>query len=76
MANYLRDNIRNMSDLTQPLTQVLVEAGYTRKKKNYYAKWTSAAEMAFERIKQTINDCPKLFFIDESSPIHLYTDAS
>jgi len=31
---------------------------------------------AFDDIKQAVNDCPQLFFPDDFSPIHLYTDAS
>ena len=76
LSNFLRDNIRNMSDITQPLNQILTTAKYTKKKRNHTIIWTDEAIEAFERIKREINECPKLFFIDDSSPIHLYTDAS
>ena len=32
-------------------------------------------EAAFEDIRQTIDECPKLWFLDDHSPITLQTDA-
>jgi hypothetical protein len=39
-------------------------------------EWTSRLEEIFEDIKKVINECPELFFLNDYSPIHLYTDAS
>ena len=33
-------------------------------------------KIAFHKIKIEINDCPTLFFLDDTSPIYLHTDAS
>jgi hypothetical protein len=30
----------------------------------------------FQKIKEAINNCPRLFFLNDYSPIHLYPDAS
>ena len=38
--------------------------------------WTEEARVAFEAIKEAINNCTLLYFIDDISPIELYTDAS
>ena len=38
--------------------------------------WTKESLEAFDKIKAAINACPKLFYMDAVSPIHLYTDAS
>ena len=38
--------------------------------------WTSEADDSFEAIKAMINNCPKLFYIDDKLPIYLNTDAS
>jgi hypothetical protein len=46
---------------------------YERQKK---LEWNDESIQAFELIKREINECPKLFFIDDISPVHLYTDAS
>ena len=38
--------------------------------------WTPEAEESFIIIKDMINNCPKLFYIDDKLPIYLHTDAS
>ena len=39
-------------------------------------KWTSETLKVFQDIKDAINACPKLYFLDDHSPIYLHTDAS
>jgi transposase InsO family protein len=46
---------------------------YTRTKR---LKWTSEAEDAFLDVKRAIDECPRLWFMDDTSPIFLATDAS
>ena len=38
--------------------------------------WTEETDTAWESIKHAIHACPKLFFMDSTSEVHLYTDAS
>jgi transposase InsO family protein len=38
--------------------------------------WDSAAEASFEKLKELINQCPKLYYLNENYPIVLCTDAS
>ena len=38
--------------------------------------WTSTADEAYEIIRLAIHNCPKLFFMDNESPISLQSDAS
>ena len=38
--------------------------------------WTDELLEVFEMTKIAVNDCPKLFFLDNVSPIILHTDAS
>ena len=38
--------------------------------------WTPQTDTVWENIKHAIHGCPKLFFLDIISAIHLYTDAS
>ena len=71
LANYFRNNIRNHSLLVQPL-QELINI-YKPKSK---LEWTPRAMAAFQNIKLAINSCPKLYFLDDVSPIYLHTDAS
>ena len=74
LANYFRDHIRNHSTRVQPL-QDLVE-GYTKQNSRQRVAWTEECQAAFEDIRQAIDECPLLWFVDDFSPIFLQTDAS
>jgi len=39
-------------------------------------KWTPETEACFAELLEKVNTCPKLFFMDESAPVFLHTDAS
>jgi hypothetical protein len=38
--------------------------------------WTEETKQAFEDMKTAIHECPSLFFMDETLPVYLHTDAS
>ena len=44
--------------------------------KNRRLVWTDEGRTAFHLIKEAINNCTTLFFIDDHSPINCFTDAS
>jgi hypothetical protein len=71
LANYFRDHVHDHSALVRPLQKMI--ASYDRHRK---LEWTEATTLAFETLKEAIHNCPKLFFLDDKSPVHLYTDAS
>jgi hypothetical protein len=71
LANYFRDHVKHHSTLVYPLQRLLDT--YDRRAK---LNWTPETDAAWENIKHAIHDCPKLFFLDNISAIHLYTDAS
>lgn len=71
LANYFRDHVENHSTLVRPLNQMLL--GYSKHSK---LVWTSELEQVFEDTKTKVGNCPKLFFIDDTAPIFLHTDAS
>jgi hypothetical protein len=73
LANYFRDHVRNYSDLSRPLNDMVSMNPYNRRLK---LEWTSDTIAAYDALKTAIHECPKLFFILEGTPIHLYTDAS
>ena len=73
LANYFRDHIRNYSELARPLQDMVGMTPYNRRNKLH---WDTATLAAWETLKTRIHECPKLFFVDHSSLIHLYTDAS
>ena len=74
LANYFRDHIRNHSIRVEALQQLV--ANYDKRQARQQIKWSNAAIAAFEDIRQAIDDCPKLWFLDDYSPIFLQTDAS
>jgi hypothetical protein len=72
MVNYFSSHIRNYSNLMRPLNEL--KRGLT--KPGSVIVWDEEADQAFESVKHEIENCPTLFFIDESAPITLMTDAS
>ena len=71
LANYFRDHIKDHSKIVQPLQDMI-----KKYKKGNKLKWTEESLNAFNLIKQAINTCPKIFFLQEGAPICLHTDAS
>jgi hypothetical protein len=71
LASYFRDHVDNLSTRIHPLNAML--EGYNRTKR---LKWTKEGEEAFLDIKKAIDECPRLWFMDDTSPIFLATDAS
>ena len=72
LANYFRSFVPFHSDLVIPLQGLNKPLG----RKKELIVWTPEADRAFFNIRQAISKCPLLHFIDENSPIELYTDAS
>ena len=72
LANYFRNFAPFHSDIVAPLQRILDPKGW----KKSVVEWTDEAEKAFFLIRRAISRCPLLHFLDEVSPIKLYTDAS
>jgi transposase InsO family protein len=73
LATYFRDHVYGFAEITAPLHELITQ--YDKKKKKA-VQYTPAALAAFEKIKKEINECPKLYFIDDKLPTFLCTDAS
>ena len=71
LASYFRDHINNLATIAKPLQDMITD--YEKKRKLI---WTSEAEQAFNKVKEAIRNCPKLFFMDDNAPVFLHTDAS
>lgn len=71
LASYFRDHVRNHAARVHPLFELL--KSYERNKR---IMWTEVGEAAFNDIKKAIHECPRLFFLDNVSPIYMETDAS
>ena len=70
--NYFRDHVPNHSNVVAPLTK-MVDHSATKKTAIY---WTPEGILAFDKVKQLIANSPKLYFIHDTAPIVLMTDAS
>ena len=71
LANYFRNHIKHHSTLVHPLQEMV---------KNYKPrqpiKWSQELLTVFQKVKDAINACPKLYFLNDISPTYLHTDAS
>ena len=74
LANYFRDHITDHSKRIQPLQDLVPDYEKTQARKRI--TWTDECENAFVDIRQAIDHCPMLWFLDDFSPIFLQTDAS
>ena len=64
LANWFRDHIADHSRLVRPLHKVL--EGYDKRKRLI---WTEELLRAYEDTKKAISECPKLYFLDQSTSI-------
>ena len=75
VVGYVRDSIRDFAKIAAPLNLML--HNYSKAKaKRTALDWSEEATNAFDTLRLAIHDCPLLWFIDDTSPIILYTDAS
>jgi hypothetical protein len=72
LTNYFRDHVPNHSNIVAPLQKMITHAS----KKQTLLVWTDAAADAFVEIKRLISVSPLLYFIHDTAPITLMTDAS
>jgi hypothetical protein len=66
-----KSHIHHFSEIVKPLHAMT--HGYSPSR---LLVWNEERSAAFEKIKEEINNCQRLFFIDEQIPIYLHTDAS
>jgi hypothetical protein len=74
LANYFRDHIDRHSIRVQPLQDLV--SNYDKKQASNRVVWTPDCIAAFEDIRDAIDNCPLLWFMNDFSPIFLQTDAS
>jgi hypothetical protein len=72
LANYFRDFVPNHSNVVNPLHKMIDYSASKQAKPT----WTEAGEKAFIDIKLLISKSPTLYFISDTAPIILMTDAS
>lgn len=70
MSSWYRRFIRNFSDITSPMTELL------KLKKNNKFVWTDEADEAFKKLKTALVSAPVLISPDFKKPFTIQTDAS
>jgi hypothetical protein len=71
LANYYRNHVKNHSDKARPL--IMMFRDYDKGKK---IVWMPEAIQALKMLQKVVSECHTLFFVDETAPIFLCTDAS
>ena len=69
-VNYFRRHIRDIATMLQPLSDMC-----KGRHGSYRVTWNDTAVAAFHKLRTILQDIPKLYYIDTSAPIFLYTDA-
>ena len=72
LANYFLQFVPFHSDIVKPL-QMMVDPKALKRSPIY---WTPEGTWAFNETKIAVSRCPLMYFINDDSPIRLYTDAS
>jgi len=73
LVNYFNHHLRNLQQLLKPLNAMI--PGY-KKGSKVKLIWTPETEECYQQVMNLLRECPLLYFLDDHSPIHLYTDAS
>jgi hypothetical protein len=68
IVNYFRDHVKGLSSMVNPLNNMV-----NTYKKNILVTWSSEMEQVFKTVKEAVGNCPKLFYVDPSLPIHVRT---
>ena len=73
LCSQYRDHVPQYAQLSAPLHDMI--AGYTKKSRQKL-QWTDELLRTYETFKSNVENCTKLFFVDEQKPVFLNTDAS
>ena len=72
LVNYFRQFVPFHSEKVKPL-HMMVDPKAVKRSPTF---WTPEGTEAFNETKIAVSRCPLMYFIDDDSPIRLYTDAS
>jgi hypothetical protein len=71
LVNYFRSHVANMSDKLHVLQELITPYHKLTK-----LDWGADQKQKFFNLRDVVAKCPKMHFVDETSPIHVQTDAS
>ena len=73
LIQQFRDHVDHFGTITAPLYDLVINY---EKTKTQTIDWTPELTKVFEEVQEAVANCPKIFFLDDVSPIFLHTDAS
>ena len=73
LTSQFRDHVKGYANMAKPLHEAISD---NKKNSKSPINWTPELEAQFKLLQNKVADCPKLFFLDETSPVVLQTDAS
>ena len=73
LSSQFRDHVKDYATIAKPLHEAITD---NKKNSKSLIKWTPTLEAQFNLLQKKVATCPKLFFLDETSPVVLQTDAS
>jgi hypothetical protein len=71
LVNYFGDHLPHLADELRILREMEKECRVTKK-----LRWTDQRRQQFQRVKQIVNEMQELFFLNDTDPVRIYTDAS
>jgi transposase InsO family protein len=75
VVGYIREHIKGFADIVRPLNLMLNNYSKATARKRVL-EWTDESNAAFDAMRTAVHECPMMWFLDDTSPIILYTDAS
>ena len=73
LCSQYRDHIPQYAQLSAPLHDMI--SNYSKRSRQKL-QWTDELRHIYEKFKSQVENCGKLFFVDEEKPVFLNTDAS
>ena len=73
LTNQFRDHVPQYGTLVAELHAMIPNY---KKNSNVPLKWTTELQNQFYLVQKEVSSCQKLFFLDDTSPVYLHTDAS
>ena len=73
LSSQFRDHVKDYAKMAKPLHEAITD---NKKNSKSLIKWTPTLEAQFNLLQKKVAACPKLLFLDETSPVVLQTDAS
>jgi hypothetical protein len=71
LVNYFGEHLRDLTTALSSLRQLLAESKIKRK-----LEWTPSLKEDFQAVKDMVNNLPKLYFVNDTDPVIVFTDAS